>query len=93
MVLLFRCFWPPSLGATLGWREHLCAVHVYALFADGKYVTAIWDNRSVYHTMTLDYQGLGERFGNRAVGIGERPYYDPKSTSRREDLGIPYIQQ
>ncbi|KAJ4424035.1 hypothetical protein N0V82_001282 [Gnomoniopsis sp. IMI 355080] len=53
---------------------------------------AIWDNRSVYHTMTLDYQGLGERFGNRAVGIGERPYFDPNSKSRREALGIPYIQ-
>ncbi|KAF3766927.1 taurine catabolism dioxygenase [Cryphonectria parasitica EP155] len=53
---------------------------------------AIWDNRSVYHTMTLDYHGLGDRFGNRAVGIGERPYFDPKSTSRRVDLNIPYIQ-
>lgn len=53
---------------------------------------AIWDNRSVYHTMTMDYDGLGDRFGNRAVGIGERPYLDPNSKSRREDLGIPYIQ-
>lgn len=52
---------------------------------------AIWDNRSAYHTMTLDYQGLGERFGNRAVGIGEVPYFDPKSTSRREALGSDYI--
>lgn len=33
---------------------------------------AIWDNRSVFHTATFDYDGLGERFGNRAVGIGER---------------------
>lgn len=46
----------------------------------------------MYHTMTLDYHGLGDRFGNRAVGIGERPYFDPKSTSRRVDLGIPYIE-
>ncbi|PSR82931.1 TfdA family taurine catabolism dioxygenase TauD [Coniella lustricola] len=53
---------------------------------------AIWDNRSVYHTMTLDYRGLGDRFGNRAVGIGERPYFDPNSTSRRESLGIPSLQ-
>lgn len=42
--------------------------------------------------MTLDYHNQGERFGNRAVGIGERPYFDPKSTSRRVDLGIPYIE-
>jgi alpha-ketoglutarate-dependent taurine dioxygenase len=48
--------------------------------------TAIWDNRSVFHTATFDYDGQGERFGNRAVGLGERPYFDPQSHSRREDL-------
>lgn len=30
---------------------------------------------------------LGERSGNRAVGIGEAPYFDPMSTSRNEALG------
>ncbi|RDW94228.1 TauD/TfdA dioxygenase family protein [Aspergillus mulundensis] len=49
---------------------------------------AIWDNRSVFHTATFDYDGIGERSGNRAVGIGEVPYFDPNSKSRREDLGI-----
>jgi alpha-ketoglutarate-dependent taurine dioxygenase len=49
---------------------------------------AIWDNRSVFHTATFDYLdgSYGERFGNRAVGLGERPYLDPNSTSRREAL-------
>ncbi|PYI04391.1 alpha-ketoglutarate-dependent sulfonate dioxygenase, partial [Aspergillus sclerotiicarbonarius CBS 121057] len=47
---------------------------------------AIWDNRSVYHSATFDYEGLGERFGHRAVGIGERPYLDPNSQSRTEAL-------
>ncbi|OTB11962.1 hypothetical protein K445DRAFT_321435 [Daldinia sp. EC12] len=47
---------------------------------------AIWDNRSVFHTATFDYDGLGERFGNRAVGIGEAPYLDPNSKSRTEAL-------
>ncbi|KAL1310641.1 hypothetical protein AAFC00_000909 [Neodothiora populina] len=47
---------------------------------------AIWDNRSVFHSATFDYDGLGDRFGNRAVGIGERPFLDPKSKSRQEDL-------
>ncbi|KAI1337456.1 taurine dioxygenase family protein [Xylariaceae sp. FL0016] len=47
---------------------------------------AIWDNRSVFHSATFDYEGLGERFGNRAVGIGEKPYFDPRSTSRSEEL-------
>ncbi|CAK7210904.1 hypothetical protein SCUCBS95973_000950 [Sporothrix curviconia] len=51
---------------------------------------AIWDNRSVFHTATFDFRGHGDRFGNRVVGLGERPYFDPQSTSRREDLGIEY---
>jgi len=49
---------------------------------------AIWDNRSVYHAATPDYLGLdlGERTGQRAVSLGERPYYDPLSTGRTEAL-------
>ncbi|CAE7212603.1 hypothetical protein P3342_012409 [Pyrenophora teres f. teres] len=47
---------------------------------------AIWDNRSVFHTATNDYDDLGERTGNRAVGIGEVPYLDPHSQSRTEAL-------
>ncbi|KAF2730601.1 putative TfdA family taurine dioxygenase [Polyplosphaeria fusca] len=47
---------------------------------------AIWDNRSVYHTATFDYQGYGERTGQRAVSLGERPYLDPNSVSRRQAL-------
>ncbi|GKZ38904.1 hypothetical protein AbraIFM66950_011477 [Aspergillus brasiliensis] len=49
---------------------------------------AIWDNRSVFHTATGDHEGFGPRSGNRAVGVGEVPYFDPESKSRREDLGI-----
>ncbi|OIW32671.1 putative alpha-ketoglutarate-dependent taurine dioxygenase [Coniochaeta ligniaria NRRL 30616] len=50
---------------------------------------AIWDNRSVYHTATADYlfeEGLGERKGSRAVSLGEKPFIDPASSSRREAL-------
>lgn len=47
---------------------------------------AIWDNRCTFHTATYDFDGLGERSGNRAVGIGEKPYFDPASKSRREAL-------
>ncbi len=47
---------------------------------------AIWDNRSVFHSATFDYEELGERFGNRAVGIGEAPYFDANSKSRTEAL-------
>ncbi|KAK2031338.1 TfdA family taurine catabolism dioxygenase TauD [Colletotrichum zoysiae] len=52
---------------------------------------AIWDNRSTFHAATFDYDGQGERFGNRAVGIGEVPYQDPNSKGRREALGIPQV--
>ncbi|KAF4626679.1 hypothetical protein G7Y89_g11478 [Cudoniella acicularis] len=49
---------------------------------------AIWDNRSVYHAATPDYfdQNVGERLGHRSVSLGEKPYFDPKSTGRREAL-------
>ncbi|KAJ1549530.1 hypothetical protein HK405_013715 [Cladochytrium tenue] len=48
---------------------------------------AIWDNRSTFHTATNDY--LAERrVGDRVVSLGERPYFDSASRSRREDLGI-----
>lgn len=49
---------------------------------------AIWDNRSTFHAATPDYDGLGDRGGVRAVSLGERPYFDPNSRSRREELGV-----
>ncbi|EPE06411.1 taurine dioxygenase family protein [Ophiostoma piceae UAMH 11346] len=48
---------------------------------------AIWDNRSVFHSATNDYDRLGDRAGHRAVGIGEKPYLDPQSQSRTIALG------
>ncbi|KAK3075636.1 hypothetical protein LTR53_000878 [Teratosphaeriaceae sp. CCFEE 6253] len=45
---------------------------------------AIWDNRSVFHTATYDYEG--SRTGQRAVSIGEKPFLDPNSVGRREAL-------
>ncbi|KAL8709371.1 MAG: hypothetical protein Q9220_005865 [cf. Caloplaca sp. 1 TL-2023] len=50
------------------------------------YDVAIWDNRGVYHSAIFDFAGLGARTGHRAVGIGERPYFDPNSKTRREAL-------
>ncbi|KIM87923.1 hypothetical protein PILCRDRAFT_814636 [Piloderma croceum F 1598] len=47
---------------------------------------AIWDNRSTFHTATNDY--TDDRQGNRVVSLGERPYFDPNSRSRRDVLGM-----
>ncbi|WQF78500.1 Putative TauD/TfdA-like domain, taurine dioxygenase TauD-like superfamily [Colletotrichum destructivum] len=47
---------------------------------------AIWDNRSFYHSATYDFWQMGDRHGCRGSGVGEKPYLDPKSKSRREDL-------
>ncbi|KAI9148101.1 putative alpha-ketoglutarate-dependent sulfonate dioxygenase [Paramyrothecium foliicola] len=47
---------------------------------------AIWDNRSTFHCATYDY--AEDRAGDRVCSLGEAPYYDPKSTGRREALGI-----
>ncbi|KIP11243.1 hypothetical protein PHLGIDRAFT_83668 [Phlebiopsis gigantea 11061_1 CR5-6] len=49
---------------------------------------AIWDNRSTYHTATNDY--ADHRQGNRVVGIGEKPYFDPASKSRRDELKLAF---
>ncbi|KAF9447058.1 taurine catabolism dioxygenase [Macrolepiota fuliginosa MF-IS2] len=46
---------------------------------------AIWDNRVTVHTATHDYSESRE--GNRVVSLGEKPYFDPNSKSRREALG------
>ncbi|KAI4641709.1 hypothetical protein J4E93_007807 [Alternaria ventricosa] len=47
---------------------------------------AIWDNRSMVHNATMDYDDHGNRFGYRVCGIGEKPYFDPNSKSMREAL-------
>ncbi|KIY72057.1 taurine catabolism dioxygenase TauD TfdA [Cylindrobasidium torrendii FP15055 ss-10] len=49
---------------------------------------ALWDNRSTFHTATNDYGVTALRQGNRVVSLGERPFLDPASKSRREALGI-----
>lgn len=55
-----------------------------ALRDQGLTSVAIWDNRSVFHSATFDYLHIGDRFGVRVVGIGERPYHDPASKSKAE---------
>ncbi|GBF61269.1 alpha-ketoglutarate-dependent sulfonate dioxygenase [Trichophyton mentagrophytes] len=50
---------------------------------------AIWDNRCVFHTATFDLEGREDRYGVRAVGVGEKPFFDERSMSRREALKEP----
>lgn len=83
---------PNDLGMFLTPLPLFCLSHVHtcesAVFAD-RYISttaAIWDNRSVYHSGTHDYADLGPRTGQRAVSIGEKPYFDPNSTGRRQAL-------
>ncbi|PMD50898.1 alpha-ketoglutarate-dependent taurine dioxygenase [Hyaloscypha bicolor E] len=47
---------------------------------------AIWDNRSTWHCATYDYEAA--RAGDRVCSLGEAPYLDLKSLSRREALGV-----
>ncbi|KAH7105300.1 putative TfdA family taurine dioxygenase [Auriculariales sp. MPI-PUGE-AT-0066] len=55
-------------------------------FKWSKNSVAIWDNRSTFHTATWDHGQ--KRIGDRAVSLGEQPYYDPQSSSRRTALGL-----
>ncbi|KAH7410633.1 TfdA family taurine dioxygenase [Cadophora sp. MPI-SDFR-AT-0126] len=45
---------------------------------------AIWDNRSNWHTATYDHNEV--RIGDRVVSLGEAPYFDSASVSRKEGL-------
>ncbi|KIR57510.1 taurine dioxygenase [Cryptococcus bacillisporus CA1873] len=48
---------------------------------------AIWDNRCTFHAATWDLD-KNVREGTRSVSVGERPFYNPNSISRREALYI-----
>lgn len=66
--------------------EHVSANHdIQVRFRWEKDSLAIWDNRSTFHAATADLDGV-LREGTRSVSLGERPYFDPKSKSRREAL-------
>ncbi|KAJ7689024.1 hypothetical protein B0H17DRAFT_1202628 [Mycena rosella] len=67
--------------------RHIAENHdMQVRFRWNKNDVAIWDNRCVFHTATNDYEGL--RQGNRVVSLGEKPYFDPNSKSRRAVLGL-----
>jgi len=50
--------------------------------------SAIWDNRSTIHTVSYDYEGKVERHGTRVSSLAEKPFFDPRSQSRRQALQL-----
>jgi len=50
--------------------------------------SAIWDNRSTIHTVSFDYEAKGDRHGTRVSSLAEKPFFNPKSQSRRQALQL-----
>lgn len=56
--------------------------------SEGKSTLVVFDNRCVFHAATPDYFSKGgHRVGTRVVSVGEKPYFDAGSISRRDELG------
>ncbi|KAI9333971.1 hypothetical protein BDR26DRAFT_908965 [Obelidium mucronatum] len=50
---------------------------------------AIWDERSTFYTDTLDFEfETFSRVGDRVLSLGEVPYFDEASKSRRDAIGV-----
>lgn len=45
-------------------------------------------SRITIHNASWDYEGSEPRHGTRVTALGEKPFFDPKSPTRREKLGI-----
>ena len=52
-------------------------------------VSAIWDNRISQHNAVWDHEGTEPRHGTRVTSLAEIPFFDEKSKSQRESLGLP----
>ncbi|KAM9938239.1 hypothetical protein OXX80_002241 [Metschnikowia pulcherrima] len=55
---------------------------------NGLGTSAIWDNRVANHNAVWDYEGKEPRHGTRVTSLAEVPYFDPKSKSQRQALGL-----
>jgi hypothetical protein len=45
-------------------------------------------DRITIHNASWDYEGSEPRHGTRVTSLAEKPFYDPKSPTRREKLGL-----
>ncbi|KAJ5811313.1 hypothetical protein N7474_007614 [Penicillium riverlandense] len=50
--------------------------------------SALWDNRITIHNASWDYEGSQPRHGTRVTALAEKPIFDPKAPTRRENLGL-----
>ncbi|KAI8882159.1 TauD-domain-containing protein [Backusella circina FSU 941] len=67
--------------------SHISGGHDFQLrFKWSEDTIAVWDNRCTFHCAIFDYFEEGRRHGWRVTPTAERPRYDPKGKSRREDL-------
>lgn len=55
---------------------------------EGLGTSALWDNRISQHNAVWDHEGKQARHGTRVTSLAEVPYFDPKSKSQRESLGL-----
>jgi hypothetical protein len=56
-----------------------------ATFPSGKILNI---TRITIHNASWDYEGSEPRHGTRVTSLAEKPYFDPKSPTRRENLGL-----
>ncbi|KAK4517174.1 uncharacterized protein ATC70_000506 [Mucor velutinosus] len=69
--------------------KHVSGGHDFQLrFKWTEDTVAVWDNRATFHCAIFDYftAKLGRRHGWRVTPTAEKPYFDPNSKSRRQDL-------
>lgn len=57
-------------------------------------ISHLWRSKTKHKVIVLTINFLsdyaGKRQGNRVVSLGEKPYFDPNSKSRREALGLAW---
>ncbi|KAL7309169.1 hypothetical protein PS15m_011282 [Mucor circinelloides] len=69
--------------------KHISGGHDFQLrFKWSEDTVAVWDNRATFHCAIFDYftEKKGRRHGWRVTPTAEKPYFDPNSKSRRQDL-------
>lgn len=80
MIFFDALLFADALDSQLVSQNHDAQVR----FKWSKNDVAIWDNRSNWHAATYDHGDV--RIGDRVVSLGEAPYFDAASSSRKAAL-------